>query len=68
MLRGKFWDALPLLGHFQKGRHKKYEKLKMGYSIPQLLIITDTQTLSLNMCFLRVQNRLNLFKSCFLIT
>ena len=52
MLTGKFWDALPLLGHFQNDRHKKiYEKLKMGYSIPQFLIITDTQTLSLNICF-----------------
>ena len=52
MLIGKFWDALPLLGHFQNGRHKKkYEKLKMRYSIPQLLNITDTQTLYLNICF-----------------
>ena len=52
IITGKFWDALPLLGYFQNGRHKKiYEKLKIGYSIPQLLIITGTQTLSLNICF-----------------
>ena len=29
---------------------KTYEKLNMGYFIPQLLIITDTQTVPLNIC------------------
>ena len=52
MLIGKICDVLPLLEHFQNDRHeKKYEKLKMGYSIPQFLIITDSQTSSLNICF-----------------
>ena len=32
---------------FKMAATKKYEKLKMGYSIAQLLIITDTQTLYL---------------------
>ena len=37
MLIGKNSDALPLLEHFQNGRHeKKYEKLKMGYSYPNI--------------------------------
>ena len=52
MLTVKIGRALPLLEHFQNGRHeKKYEKLKMGFPIPQLLIITDPQTSSLNICF-----------------
>ena len=38
-------------GIFKMAATKKYEKLQMGFSIPQLLIIIDTQTLSLNICF-----------------
>ena len=50
-------------GVFSKWPPQKYEKLKMGYSIPQILIITDTGTLSLNICF----EGINYLKKCVLI-
>ena len=53
ILTGKVWDTLPLLGNFQNGLHekKKAEKPKIGFSVSQFLIITDTQICSPNVCF-----------------